>query len=526
MDMKTKLKEIEEKYGVKFRNVSEQNARELYLDTTAEEFPKICLALHKGLGSPVRMLFAEDDTAGGKFRIYCGFESASTARWVFAKLEIPKDNPVFPSLSKEIYSANLFEREISEMFGIEPKESPDTRRLNLHTEVWPQGSYPLRKNFVLNKALEKPIAKYKFRKIEGEGVFEVPVGPVHAGIIGPGHFRFSVAGEPVINLEIRLGFTHRGVEKLFENKTPRDAARLAECVSGDSVFAHTLAFCEAVENISGVKVPEKATFERCIFLELERMHNHVIDIGTMALDAGFSFPHAYAQVMKEYLLALNEKLTGSRYLKGACVPGGVSKDIAELNAKYTAACVENVMKDFRELKGMIYAASSFMDRVETTGVLTKKAAEDLGVSGMAARASGIDKDLRKDFPGAYSKTGFKTAKGTAGDALARLNIRVKEFEESARLVTHFAGMLKDGQPCLAEKFKPEEGFGLGFCEGWRGPVLYWVRINKDGEIERCKIVDPSFNNWQGLAFAVPGNIIPDFPLCNKSFNLSYSGNDL
>jgi len=224
------------------------------------------------------------------------------------------------------------------------------------------------------------------------------VGPVHAGIIGPGHFRFSVAGEPVINLEIRLGFTHRGVEKILEKKTIQAAARAAECVSGDAVFAHALAFCSTVENISGVIIPEKASYLRGIFLELERMYNHALDIGTMALDTGFSFPHAYAQVMKEYLLVLNEKLTGSRYLKGICVPGGISKELTEKDSKYIADCVEEVMKDFKELKAMIYSTSSFMDRVENTGVLSKKLAQDLGVTGMAARASGIDNDLRKDFP--------------------------------------------------------------------------------------------------------------------------------
>jgi len=511
---------------VQFRNVSEHNDRELYLDTGRDDFLKTCLALHKELGSPVRIFFAEDDPVNGKFRLYCGFESAAPAKWVFVRIELPKENPVCPSLSKEIFSASLFEREIFEMFGIEPVGSPDTRRLKLHDEVWPAGFYPLRKDFSRASVPANAGGKYRFKKIEGEGVFEVPVGPVHAGIIGPGHFRFSVAGEPVINLEIRLGFTHRGVEKILEKKTIQAAARAAECVSGDAVFAHALAFCSTVENISGVIIPEKASYLRGIFLELERMYNHALDIGTMALDTGFSFPHAYAQVMKEYLLVLNEKLTGSRYLKGICVPGGISKELTEKDSKYIADCVEEVMKDFKELKAMIYSTSSFMDRVENTGVLSKKLAQDLGVTGMAARASGIDNDLRKDFSGAYSGTGFKTAKETSGDALARLNIRVQEFEESARLVKHFAALIKDGRPFNAGEFELKEGFGLGFAESWRGPVLYWVRINAAGTIERCKIVDPSFNNWQGLAYAVPGNIIPDFPLCNKSFNLSYSGNDL
>jgi len=527
MDIKNKLNEIEKNSGVKFRDLAERGSRELCLGVTAEDFLKACLCLHKELDSPVRIFFAEDDTVSrGVYRLYCGFEAAKYGQWVFACLDVPKEKPVFPSLAREIFSASLFEREIYEMFGLEPVGSPDARRLRLHDEVWPAGAYPLRKDFVAGAGRGKASGRYAFKKIEGEGVFEVAVGPVHAGIIGPGHFRFSAAGEPVINLELRLGFTHRGVEKLFEGKTPAEGTRLAERVSGDSVFAHSLAFCDAVEKTAQVELPEKALYERVIFLELERMHNHVIDIGTIALDVGYSFPHAYAQVMKEYLLALNEELTGSRYLKGVCVPGGVSVDLTAQAAARLSGSVDAVMKDFAELKKMLYTNSSFMDRVETTGVLGRKIALDLGVTGPAARASGIDRDLRKDFPGVYAAAGFRAAKETAGDALARLNIRVAEFEESARLVKYFSALLKDGGPRSAGPVEPGEGSALGFCEGWRGPVLYRVRIGARGVIERCKIVDPSFNNWQGLAFAVPGNIIPDFPLCNKSFNLSYSGGDL
>ncbi|MDD5731188.1 MAG: NADH-quinone oxidoreductase subunit C, partial [Candidatus Omnitrophica bacterium] len=287
---------------------------EVRLKVRPEDFKEVSLLLHKMLPSPVEALFALDERNKlGKFVINCVFVSFRESQWVILSMDIPGDNPSFESLSRSIYSASLFEREIKEMFGIEPKGNPDLRRLNLHDEVWPQGNYPLRKDF---KEIEaQGLGEYRFSRVDGEGIFEVPVGPVHAGIIGPGHFRFSVAGEPIINLETRLGFTHRGVEKLFEGKAYPQAASFAECVTGDSSFAHSLSFTQAAEKISNIAASRQASYIRALFLELERMYNHVNDISGIATDVGFSFPAAFASIIKEALLQLNEKLTRSRYLK-------------------------------------------------------------------------------------------------------------------------------------------------------------------------------------------------------------------
>jgi Ni,Fe-hydrogenase III large subunit len=366
---------------------------------------------------------------------------------------------------------------------------------------------------------------YKFSRVEGKGVFEVPVGPVHAGIIPPGHFRFSVAGEPIINLEIRLGFTHRGVEKLFEGKSCHEAVRVAASVSGDSNFAHSLAFINAAEKIMGITPPRQALYLRAIFLELERMYNHVNDIGGMATDVGFSFPAVFASLIKEAILQLNEKLTGSRYLKGVNNVGGVSTVIEENKKALLLDTLEKVMADFKELDNMLSSSDSFMDRVDSTGVLRRKTAEDLGIVGPPARASGIAVDLRKHFPGVYGEAGFNMAIRERGDVLGRFKIRVSEFEESARLIRAFLDKIDPLEKSFVES-EGSAGEALGYAEGWRGPVLYSVKTDASGLIERCKIVDPSFHNWQGLPYAVLENIIPDFPLCNKSFSLSYPGNDL
>src|SRR3989339_616998 len=489
---------------------------EVYIEAAADNFGALCLSLHKEHCSPVMGMFARE--LKDDYRIYCAFISVKLKKWFFATLDIPKDNPQFPSIAKEIYSANLFEREIREMFGINPIGNPDNRRLRLHEEVWPKGSFPLRKDFVPPK--EKPEGReYPFAKVEGEGVFEVPVGPVHAGIIGPGHFRFSVAGEPIVNLELRLGFSHRGVEKLLENKIPSAAVRLTECVAGDSAVAHSWAFCHAVEKIGGIKVPERAAIIRAILLELERMYNHVADIGGMAKDVGFSHPAALASIIKESIHSLNQRLTGSRFLKGINVIGGVARDIGNLDG------LDSIMADFKDLKGILLSSVSFLDRVEPTGILRRETAENLGVTGLAGRASGIAIDLRQGFMETYNKLDYKLSTYSSGDCLARLKIRIDEFEGSAKLIRRLLENLPQGE-ILASDINFKEGYSLGYVEGWRGPVLYWVNLDGEGKIDRCKIIDPSFRSWQGLSYAVLGEIIPDFPLCNKSFDLSYPGGDL
>jgi Ni,Fe-hydrogenase III large subunit/Ni,Fe-hydrogenase III component G len=527
MAYKDVLKGIEIKHNLPPFVIADERGDEIHVTVKLTDFSRVCRALHKELKSPVMMLFAVDERATHcRFGLFCVFEGAADGIWLLVKTDIPETEPSFESLSKDIYSASLFEREIKEMFGIEPNGNPDQRSLRLHDEVWPRGVYPLRKGFNPGAVRIPDTAEYRFTRIQGDGVFEIPVGPVHAGIIGPGHFRFSVAGEPVINLELRLGFTHRGVEKLIESRTASGALPLVERVSGDSVVAHSVAFVTALEKICGRDVPKKAKYLRAIVLELERMYNHSAGIGGIALDVGFSFPSAFASLTKEKLLAVNEHLTGSRYLKGFIRVGGVAKDFTDADRGVLLESLGIVQDDFRELKEMLFASASFMDRVDGTGVLKKNVAEDLGVTGLAARASGIALDLRKDFPGVYDDARFAVTKQVEGDVLARLKMRIEEFEESIRLVREFVRLLEDGDVCCGVETYPRAGHALGYAEGWRGPVLYWVATGENGRIERCKIVDPSFRNWEGLALSVPGNIIPDFPLCNKSFDLSYSGNDL
>lgn len=490
------------------------------------DFPKACHSIHKLLDSPVMMFFAEDMRLRRKcYRLNCVFLDVDDRCWVIIAQDVAQGEPAFKSIAKDIYSASLFEREIKEMFGIEPIGNPDLRSLRLHDEVWPGGQFPLRKDF--SGAWEGGgIGPYSFKRVEGEGIFEIPVGPVHAGVIGPGHFRFSVAGEPIINLETRLGWTHRGIEKLLEGKTLQEAVRISECISGDTAFGYSSAFCHSVEKVLGVDVPARAMILRAMCLELERLYNHANDIGGMALDVGFSYPAQFASLIKEAVLRLNGELTGSRYLKGVNVVGGVAIDIDEARRTLIENALLKIAKDFLALEEMLFSSVSFMDRVDATGILRTKTARDLGITGLALRASGIGRDLRKIFPRSYAGLSFEVARELKGDVAARLKVRCKEARESIRLIRQCLEKLRASDPKLRSDVSAKEGCALGYAEAWRGPVLIWTRVNAEGRIERCKITDPSFHNWEALTFAVLGNIVPDFPLCNKSFDLSYSGNDL
>ncbi|MDD5428704.1 MAG: NADH-quinone oxidoreductase subunit C [Candidatus Omnitrophica bacterium] len=508
-------------------NISAPYRDELYVTVTGADFGKVCSLLHKRLDSAVMTFFAEDMRArSGSFTVYCAFLSVQARSWIFVRQDVPGENPEFVSIAKDIYSAALFERETNEMFGITPLGNPDIRSLRLHDEVWPRGFYPLRKDFVPPAGKSADGAQYQFRRVEGEGIFEVPVGPVHAGIIGPGHFRFSAAGEPVINLEIRLGWTHRGIEKLLEGKDHAEAVNIVERISGDTAFGYSLAFCNSVEKMLGPEIPVRAQVLRVLYLELERLYNHANDMGGIALDVGFSFPAQFASLIKESILRLNENLSGSRYLKGINIVGGVEKDIDKAKSAVIDEALTKIEKDILALEDMLFSSISFMDRVDATGILRTQTARDLGITGVAARASGIGLDLRKAFPDIYGVFSFAAAKEHRGDVASRFKVRCFETKESISLIHQSLKKLDGCGPQLKIAVLPKEGTALGSAEAWRGPVLVWTRLGAGGKIERCKITDPSFRNWEGLSYAVLGNIIPDFPLCNKSFDLSYPGNDL
>lgn len=490
------------------------------------DIPAIAATLRAEHHARLVMVFAEDRRAAeGVFCLYYVFERAGDPAYLILRAPVPGDDARFPSLAAELPSVNWQEREIQDWFGLEAEGHPNPRRVALH-DNWP-GVHPLRKDFPLDCVLP-PFEgeQHEYRPTLGEGVFQIPVGPVHAGIIEPGHFNFAVAGEPILYLQLRMFYKHKGTEKLFERLPVRHGVFLAESISGDSAFSHGTAFCQAVERAAGIAVPPRALSMRTALLELERIYNHVADIGAIATDVGFVVANAHAGSLRETVVGVNEELTGSRMLRGMVCIGGVRRDWGGGQRAALLDGAGRIEKGFRELVALIKSSDSTRDRLERTGRLQPEKARALGVVGVGGRASGVDLDVRRDHPyAAYGGLSFKVPVYEEGDVLHRMQVRMDEVFESLGVIRAVAAQLPDG-PCRAAwREIPPGRCALAAVEGWRGEILHWVRTAKDDRLERCKIKDPSLNNWPALVEAVQGNIVPDFPVINKSFNLSYSGTD-
>jgi len=434
----------------------------------------------------------------------------------------------FPSLTREIHEASIYERKTRSLFGLKPVGHSNPRPLILH-ENWPSNVFPLRKDFHWQERPAEANGTYEFRKVEGEGLYEIPVGPVHAGIIEPGHFRFSVAGEEIVLLEARLGFTHKGTEKLFEILPLGQKVKLSERVSGDSSFTHSMAFCQALENLSEIEIPERAKYLRVLFSELERLANHFNDIGFIMLDTGYSFGGTHGARLREMIMQWNERLTGSRFLRGLNCVGGVTKDIPNEMCGELRSALAILRKDFSEMIEISEDSSTLLNRLEGTGKLDHQIAVDHGVIGIAGRAVGLEHDARKEYPyAAYDNFDFEIAMENGGDVRARFNVRVKEIHTSLEILEQALRSIPSEQDVAASKkveFR-KNSYGVGVAEAWRGDVVYFVATDADGKISRVDVRDPSFLNWHVLGHAGNGNVVPDFPLINKSFNLSYSGYDV
>ena len=502
---------------------------EVYLVLRQESLgtiPEICALLTRSFKAHLTTMAANDERSlSGRFFIYYVFSVPADDLFLILQVPVDPRHMEVPSVSPVLESANWFEREIKDWYGI--IAFPNIYRLASHPD-WPEDVHPMLKDFDPQTSVGRVRGTTDFRKVEGEGVFEIPVGPVHAGIIEPGHFRFSVAGEPIINLDMQLYYTHKGTEKAAEGLPAHRGVFLAERVSGDSSFGHAVAFCHCVERLSGCALPRRASVIRTLLLELERLYNHTGDIGGILLDVGFAAGAAHAAELRERFLQLNEVLTGSRLLRGVAAIGGVRRDPADTMLKRDAleGTLKHAKRSFEELVSLIMSSSSVIDRLETTGMLKQTDAYRLGITGIAARASGIDRDFRRDHPlCAYKGPAFQVRTRGEGDVLARMNVRVDEVRDSLAFIDRLRQEEPEGTALKADVAIPPLQQALGYVEGWRGEIVHWVMTDTEGKLFRWKVTDPSFHNWRALALAVRNNIVPDFPVINKSFNLSYSGND-
>jgi Ni,Fe-hydrogenase III large subunit/Ni,Fe-hydrogenase III component G len=502
-----------------------RRGNELHCRTADGAHRDLAELLRRQFGAELILMAANDRRAGRSvFEVHYLFACQDENWFLHATADVPAAEPVIASLATFYYPASRFEREIRDLFGIEPAGHPDPRPLVRHG-FWPQDYFPLRKDAPPPPDFEDDGTPFPFLPVGGEGVYEIPVGPVHAGIIEPGHFRFSVVGETVIDLKIRLYFTHKGTEKLFEGRLPAEGLELSERISGDTTVGHSLAYCQALESLAGAGVPARAKYLRVVLLEMERLYNHVADFGMLCNDTGFAAAHSHCFRIRERLLRLNKRLTGNRLLRGGIVPGGVARDLPpDLDL---AAQLDSIHTDFEEVVDISFKNTLVVDRLEGTGRLTLGTARDHGVLGYVARASGIAVDVRRDHPfAAYGDLRFDVPVFESGDVSARALVRVREVRESVSLIQQSLTHIPDGP--LLTPLGPLPAFepAFGIVEGWRGAIVHWLMLDEAGKLYRVKIKDPSFVNWPALSFALLKNIVPDFPLCNKSFNQSYSGNDL
>lgn len=467
-------------------------------------------------GFRLALVAAHDD--GDSLRVVYLFVAGRPDRRTELTLTVAADNPAIPSLARLSFQAGRFEREMLDLYGITPVDHPQPRRLVRHAH-WPADWHPMRND--AGSATDFAAAgSFPFLTVDGAGVYEIPVGPVHAGLIEPGHFRFSVVGESVLRLKARLWFVHRGIERLFQGRAADAAVDLAERISGDTSAGHALAHSLAVEDALGVELPAPVHRLRALLVELERLYNHAADLGALANDVGFGLANAHAQRVRELALRINAQVTGHRLLRGAIRPGGVV-----LQALPDPKRLQELAIDVAEIAELTLGNSVIYDRFAGTSVLRREDAEAMGVLGYVARASGIVTDARLDHPTVDLPVAEVTA--TAGDVLARYTVRRDEFAASVALcrslIDNHRGPI-DARELLPATVGPASGVGI--VEGWRGSIVHRVEIGADGVIGRAKIVDPSWFNWPALPVSMTDTIVPDFPLTNKSFNLSYAGNDL
>jgi Ni,Fe-hydrogenase III large subunit/Ni,Fe-hydrogenase III component G len=442
------------------------------------------------------------------------------------QLPLAAESPAYPDVSDLFACARRMQRAAFDMVGVRAQGAADARKWLRHG-AWPEDAFPLRNDFSSGTRQTPEPDRYPFVRVEGEGVHEIPVGPVHAGTIEPGHFRFSIVGEKLLRLEQRLGYKHKGIERRFAGMSVEEGARLAGRVSGDSTVAYAWAYAMALEGLSGARLGERALCLRALLLERERIANHLGDLGYLGNDCSLAFGFSQFWRLKEEVLRVNASAFGHRYLMDRVVPGGVACDIAEADAHALLAEAEGLKEEVRALRRIYYNHAGLQDRCVTTGQLSPQTAARLGVVGLAARASGHALDARV-HPGfaPYDKLEPAVASHRNGDVAARIVVRFEEIFESLRLQRAILRALPAGELRVPLGEVREGAFGIGWVEGWRGEVLIALEAARGGRLRRCHPHDPSWQNWPALEHAVIGNIVPDFPLINKSFNLSYAGADL
>lgn len=511
------------------------------MDRPRNEYPRptttVLEATTEGLLDGAKALL----DAGHRLALVAAHDDLSSIRIVYVFTKGPPDErtelvvrldpsrPLLPSLASVSFVASRFEREMKDLFGVELVNHPQPRHLVLH-QHWPEGWYPMRRAAGAMPPVVPNAESFPFIPVEGPGVYEIPVGPVHAGLIEPGHFRFFVVGETIIRMKARLWYVHKGIERLMEGKAIDEGLEIAQRISGDTAVGHGLAYIMAVEEALGVETSREDRQVRAALLEMERLYNHVADLGALCNDVAFSIANARALTVRERLLRINAEITGHRLLRDGVVFGG-----SRIQRLATIEELDEIEHDVDELVAMVRSNALVIDRFAGTAVLSHDDAVEMGTLGVVARSSGRQFDARVAHPFTDMPADFALAGSSGGDVLARFDVRVEETRTSLACLRAWTrdGVGSRGRSTatsatstLSAPGERTARSGLGIVEAWRGTIVHRVEFDGDGRLSRVKIVDPSWFNWPALPISLADTIIPDFPLANKSFNLSYAGNDL
>ena len=466
----------------------------------------------------LQCVFANDERViNGCFAIYALV--ADKAAGKIRQFGLLVEDDKFPSLTPLLPAAAWYEREIHDLFGLHPLGHPELRPLIIHAGM--TGDFPMRKDAVICNCNE---SKTSEPNILEENYFEVPVGPIHAGIIEPGHFRFTQNGENIVKLDARLFFTHRGIEKTVEGKHFDQAYFSVTRICGACTVSHALSYSQAVEKAAGCVISKRAAHLRIFVAELERLYNHIGDVGNLGAGCGFAVAVSAGSRMKEQLMRLNEQLSGSRWLRDYIRPGGVAFDIPDVELKEAVLTVEDVFEDFCEMTEVLDERPAFLNRIETTGILERNIAEQLCAVGVSARASGITDDCRVDFPyGSYEQLVFDVVSEPTGDVAARMKVRINEVWNSVNILLQIIEQIPTtGEPlAVVNNIKPYTQ-SFGWSESARGMNIKWLMFGENNTIYRCFVRSASYANWPTLPHCVSKDIIADFPLINKSFELCYA----
>ena len=517
------LSRIKQTLDEKILSFTEKSSWETEFLVWKTQLPEICRFLVKEKdGRLFTMVGSDERSWAGALALYYVFVFDKTQQFITVKTMINEDDPTFPSLAAEMPSFNWHEREVKDMLGLRPQGHPDPRPLMLHGD-WPEEFQPLRKEFDGAQWVSREESRESFVRYEGQDVTEIPVGPIHAGIIEPVHFRFGAVGDTMLHLDARLFYTHRGLEKRSEGQTLKKTVFVAERICGVCALSHAVSYAQAAEHAAEADIPLRAKYLRTLFLEMERLYNHVGDVGNVCAGFGLAVGVSQGARLREELLRLNDRIAGHRYLRGIVALGGVRFDLCPADFADILSTINRVENDFNELVEIILSHDIAMDRMQNTGVLSLQQAKDFEVVGVAARASGRNIDIRRDAPyAAYNLVKFDVPLYREGDVLARVRVRIDEIAQACMIVRQVAGQIAAGP--IRNEIPPIAPYqrGMGWSESPKGETVHWLSVGLHETVERYRVRSATFSNWPAVPLTIPGNIIPDFPLINKSFELCYA----